>query len=244
MRTSVFAAAAASVVGASLTTAIASAPSSTGVGGEIVVVARIVDGDTILLRDGRRVRLVQIDAPEIGGGECFSRASAKALRRLLPQGGAVRLEADPRLDAVDRYGRLLRYVWRGSVNANLELVREGAAAPWFYGGVSGRYAEALMNAAVSARSRRAGLWGSCPGTVLDPTRGVATRQARSGQPVAGSAQPPGRCDPSYVGVCIPSPPPDLDCTDIAARRFTVRWDVPNPDPHHLDSDRDGVGCES
>ena len=48
------------------------------------------------------------------------------------------------------------------------------------------------------------------------------------------------CDPAYPTVCIPPPPPDLDCKDISYRRFAV---LP-PDPHRLDGDHDGVGCES
>lgn len=48
------------------------------------------------------------------------------------------------------------------------------------------------------------------------------------------------CDPSYPGVCIPPPPPDLDCGDIPYRRFQV---LP-PDPHRFDRDRNGIGCES
>lgn len=90
-------------------------------------VARVVDGDTIELTNHLRVRLVQIDTPEVGTGECFSRAAARELRAILPAGAPVTLEADPRLDRVDRYGRLLRYVIRGGRNLNLELVRRGAA---------------------------------------------------------------------------------------------------------------------
>jgi len=52
--------------------------------------------------------------------------------------------------------------------------------------------------------------------------------------------PPANCVPSYPTVCIPPPPPDLDCGDIPYRRFTV---LP-PDPHNFDRDGDGVGCES
>jgi hypothetical protein len=54
--------------------------------------------------------------------------------------------------------------------------------------------------------------------------------------------PPQNCDPSYPMVCIPPPPPDLDCGDIPYRRFQV---LP-PDPHNFDGDGDGdgVGCES
>ena len=48
------------------------------------------------------------------------------------------------------------------------------------------------------------------------------------------------CDDSYPDVCIPPAPPDLNCGDITARRFTVD----GPDPHDFDRDGDGVGCES
>jgi hypothetical protein len=65
------------------------------------------------------------------------------------------------------------------------------------------------------------------------------------------AQPPpppppqgGKCAASYPTVCIPPPPPDLDCPDIPYRNFRVRWDVLNPDPHHFDGNRNGVGCET
>jgi len=48
------------------------------------------------------------------------------------------------------------------------------------------------------------------------------------------------CDPAYPTVCIPPPPPDLDCGDIPYRRFQVL----SPDPHNFDRDADGIGCES
>ena len=47
------------------------------------------------------------------------------------------------------------------------------------------------------------------------------------------------CDPSYLSVCIASPPPFLDCDDIIFRGFKVI----GSDPHDLDGNRDGVGCE-
>ena len=51
---------------------------------------------------------------------------------------------------------------------------------------------------------------------------------------------PPNCHPSYPTVCIPPPPPDLDCGDIPFRRFPVVGD----DPHRFDGNNDGVGCES
>jgi endonuclease YncB( thermonuclease family) len=203
-------------------------------------VARVIDGDTIVLASGRHVRLVQIDTPEVGSGECFSRAAGRELRAMLPAGAAVTLAADPRLDGVDRYGRLLRYVFRGGRNLNLELVRRGAATVWFYQGARGRYATQLLAAAASARKARRGLWGACPLAVWDPLAPATTGRgslprSSAPRPIAGAV----RCDASYATVCIPSPPPDLDCRDIPYRNFPVR----PPDPHHLDGDGDGRGCE-
>jgi endonuclease YncB( thermonuclease family) len=203
------------------------------------VVASVYDGDTLSLRDGRRVRLLQIDTPELGSGECYSRAARTALVGLAPPGSRVVLETDPRLDRTDRYGRLLRYVKRNGVNVNLELARRGAAAPYFYGGDRGRYAGSLMQAAQSAKAAKRGLWKACPTTVLDPQRAVET--GRSGPPTA-TPTPSGKCDPNYAGGCVPPPPPDLDCVDIRALGIApVR--VIGSDPHRLDGDNDGIGCE-
>jgi micrococcal nuclease len=201
-------------------------------------VASVTDGDTVRLADGRRVRLLQIDTPELGTGECYSRAARKALLRLVPERSAVGLEADAGLDRVDRYGRLLRYLWRGSTNVNLALVREGAAAPYFYGGDTGRYADRLLSAAKAAKAARRGLWGACPGTILDPFRQVETRQKDVTPP--RPLVPRGGCDPSYPTVCIPPYPPDLDCSDVPHKRFKVV----GTDPHGFDGDRDGIGCET
>jgi micrococcal nuclease len=137
-------------------------------------VARVIDGDTIALADGRRVRLVQIDAPEEEDGECYADDATTALERLLPPGTPVRLEADGRLDDVDRYGRLLRYAHRESLNVNLVLVERGAAGVWFFDGERGRYADELLAAAREARAKRRGLWRACPAARLDPERPISS----------------------------------------------------------------------
>jgi endonuclease YncB( thermonuclease family) len=144
------------------------------------VVAAVYDGDTLTLRDGRRIRLVQIDAPEVGTRECYSRAARTALLNLAPPGVRVVLEADVALDKVDRYGRLLRYIRRNGSNINLQLVRRGAATPYFYRGDRGRYASRLMVAARAARAAKRGLWAACPGTRLDPDAPIATGKRRGG----------------------------------------------------------------
>jgi micrococcal nuclease len=202
------------------------------------IVTSVYDGDTLTLSDGRRVRLLQIDTPELGSQECFSRAARTALLRLVPIGSRIDLEVDPSLDRIDRYGRLLRYIHRGRTNVNLELVREGAAAPYFYNGARGRYAAALMAAARQAKGAKRGLWRACASTTLDPTRAVSTSVGRT----TLSPKSPGRCDPNYAGGCVPPYPPDVDCADIRALGIApVR--VVGSDPHRLDGDGDGWGCE-
>ena len=133
---------------------------------ETATVAYVNDGDTLRLRDGRRVRLLQIDAPE-KDADCYGRAAAAALRRRAPKGSRVRLQRDPELDARDGYGRLLRYVFVGARNLNVELVRDGAASPYFFGKRRGRYAAALLAAAREAQAARRGLWAACPRAELD-----------------------------------------------------------------------------
>ena len=173
-----------------LSAAALAVPSALARQGESGRVARVVDGDTITLTSGVRVRLLQIDTPEDGSGECYSRAAARELGRLLPLGGVVTLEGDPALDRVDRYGRLLRYVRSAGRNLNVELVRRGAATVYFYGGERGRYAGKLLAEARVARSSRRGLWGACR-TVWNPTAPATTSPRTGAAPVSGA------CDPSY-----------------------------------------------
>lgn len=137
------------------------------------VVEWVNDGDTLTLTNGARVRLVQIDAPELHT-DCYGRAALKALVRLTPKGTHVRLVADPALDARDVHGRLLRYVIAGGENVNVELVREGAASPYFFRNDRGRYAEDLLDAVDEARGAHRGYWGACPHAELNTGLGSIT----------------------------------------------------------------------
>jgi micrococcal nuclease len=153
----------------------ASASSSRGV---MYRIERVTDGDTVVLRNGQRVRLVQIDSPEkFFGLECYAREASDAAERLLPKGTRVRLLLEPTSDRIDDFDRLLRYVVRlDGVNVNLRLVAVGAAAPYFYEGQRGMYANRLEALAQRARARRLGLWGACPNTRYDPYSGIETHR--------------------------------------------------------------------
>jgi endonuclease YncB( thermonuclease family) len=86
------------------------------------LVAHVVDGDTLDLTNGARVRLVGIDTPETG--DCHSDTATRRVEKLV-LGKRVRLaESD---EDQDRYGRLLRYVDIGDVDVGLRLIREGLA---------------------------------------------------------------------------------------------------------------------
>jgi len=124
---------------------------------EPFTVASITDGDTIRVRDGGggeiAVRLIGIDSPEIG--ECFFGEAALTLAALTPVGSTIGITRD--VSEVDGFDRLLRYLWRGRMSVNEEMVRRGAA-------ISRRYppdtamAERLALAQSEAREAELGLW--------------------------------------------------------------------------------------
>jgi micrococcal nuclease len=155
-----------------------SVPATPPAAAQVATVRRVVDGDTLDVRIGSanvRVRLLQIDAPEVrSGAECWGPQASVALARLLRPGITVTLYADPALDRTDRFGRALRYVFRGTTNVNVRMVAQGDAAPYFYDGERGRYASGLERVAIAARKARLGLWGACPEAVYDPYRAVDT----------------------------------------------------------------------
>ena len=85
-------------------------------------VATIIDGNTFELNDGKSVRLIGIDAPEIG--EICSTQAAQQLSSLI-EGKTVYLEKD--VSETDSYNRLLRYVYVNGAFVNFELVYNGYA---------------------------------------------------------------------------------------------------------------------
>lgn len=130
-------------------------------------VVRVVDGDTIRVRlpDGaeERVRYIGIDTPEsVKPGtpvQCFAEAASSFNRRLV-EGHTVRLVAD--VEARDRYGRLLAYVYRrpDGLFVNAELARRGYARPLTIP-PDVRFAARFQALADAARRARRGLWAVC-----------------------------------------------------------------------------------
>ena len=186
-------------------------------------VTRVVDGDTVHVDvSGRdeKVRLIGIDTPEVG--QCDA-AKATTLARQLTQGRAVRLVGDPTQSTRDRYGRLLAYVWVDGRDLGFQELARGFARVYIYDRPFQRLA-AYRRAERAGKTRTDSIWKTC-GT-------------KAPRPLVGGGR--SGCDPSYPTVCIPPPPPDLDCADIPYKNFKVV----GADPHHFDGDRDGIGCES
>jgi len=94
-----------------------------------VAVRWVADGDTIILKDGRRVRYIGIDTPEVAHEDRRAEPmgeAAKSFNRKLVWGRRIRLEMDR--DRKDRYGRILAYVYRDDgLFINAELLRYGFA---------------------------------------------------------------------------------------------------------------------
>lgn len=116
------------------------------------------DGDTLTLQDGRKVRLLGVDTPELQQREPFA-AEARDFVRSFCEDREVWLEFDA--EPEDRYGRLLCYVYVREGNQarmlNAELLRSGLAR--FYTPGSGlRHGELLLACQREAREQRRGTW--------------------------------------------------------------------------------------
>lgn len=130
-------------------------------------VTRITDGDTIHVEIGGRdetVRLIGIDTPESVDPrtpvECFGKEASRHLAGLIPVGTLVRLVRD--VEARDRYGRLLAYVYRrhDDLFVNLQMARDGYADLLTYP-PNVAHVDAFTAAVREARDAGRGLWGSC-----------------------------------------------------------------------------------
>jgi micrococcal nuclease len=118
-------------------------------------VVRIIDGDTIEIAGGIRVRYIGIDAPEVYPREEAYGREASAANRELVGGRVVRLEKD--VSETDRYGRLLRYVHVDGILVNGEMVRRGWARSAAYPPDT-RYQRILDDLENEAREGSRGMW--------------------------------------------------------------------------------------
>ncbi|MCG8583819.1 MAG: thermonuclease family protein [Pirellulales bacterium] len=141
------------------------APSPEVLVGEEYQLERAVDGDTLLLKNRARVRLLGVDTPEVfdpsGSGKRLDEAEpwgkeASDFTKKFVAGGTVRLEFDK--ERKDKFGRFLAYVWVDDKMLNEELIRAGLAkhTPWHpYSDAKKRL---FAKAQEEAKANRRGIW--------------------------------------------------------------------------------------
>lgn len=137
-----------------------------------IIVKRVVDGDTLLLANGERVRLIGIDTPEIHESDKLNRDSKRSQQSVseikemgqrsyqftkdLVEGKVVSLEFD--VERQDRYKRLLAYVYlKDGTFVNAEIVKEGYASLMTYP-PNVKYADLFLKLHREARENKRGLW--------------------------------------------------------------------------------------
>ena len=133
-------------------------------GGVDVKVRKVVDGDTIDVTGGERVRLIGVDTPETKALDrpvgCFGEEASRFVAAVLPAGTPVRLVGD--VEQRDQYGRLLAYVYRKAdgLFVNAELLRRGLAQLLT---IPPNVAHTDEFAAIARQAREGsqGLWGAC-----------------------------------------------------------------------------------
>lgn len=126
-----------------------------------VIVTRVIDGDTIEIEGGIKVRYIGIDTPETvdprTSVQCFGKEASSKNRELV-DGKTVQLEKD--VSETDKYGRLLRYIYIGDTFVNDYLVRNGYAYASSYP-PDVKYQDLFSQAQNDAHQNNRGLWGGC-----------------------------------------------------------------------------------
>jgi len=134
---------------------------------DLVKIVKVIDGDTVdIALAGRteRVRLIGVNTPETKHPtkpiECFGPEASAYLTKLLPKGAAVRIERD--VEARDRYGRMLLYLYLGSNDLfiNLDLVARGYGTPMSIE-PNTFHRNDFVRAAAQAEAANVGLWKAC-----------------------------------------------------------------------------------
>lgn len=206
-------------------------------------VVRITDGDTIVVAYGGReykVRYIGMDTPETVDPSSpvqWMGPQATAANAALVEGKTVFLEKD--VSEVDRFDRLLRYVWLTDGTAwtlvNLELVRQGVASAKSYP-PDVRYDDLYLVAEADAQLAVLGLWGPTPAPPTQAPTPVPTIVPF----VEPDPEPAADCHPSY-DPCLPIVA-DMNCPAVRAMG-AAPVAVIGPDKYRLDGDGDGFGCE-
>ncbi|MGV0792404.1 thermonuclease family protein [Mycolicibacterium sp. XJ1819] len=206
------------------------------------VVLRVVDGDTIDIRDdnrGRlRVRILGIDTPETSKpgytvGCWGPEATQFATENMLGQ--RVALQPDPTQDRTDRYGRTLAYLVRADGwDYSVEAARAGTAKSYVYGGKPvTRYAQ-IVQAEQEAKDAGRGLWGPpCNGQTESHPRGSSSASSQPPPPVGIAGLAPPSSSNVYYENCAAARKAGVAPLRIGEPGYRIG----------MDGDGDGVACE-
>ena len=142
------------------------APETSECGPTVGKVAKVVDGDTIVLESGEKIRYLLVDTPEISNGkrECFG-LEARDFNAEYVLGQEIELTYD--VECADAYGRLLAYVDVPDGEINSLLVARGYGCVLDIPPNGEDRAGEFMAMQRAARDQKAGLWGMC-GDVCGP----------------------------------------------------------------------------
>ena len=116
------------------------------------MISKVIDGDTIELETGERVRLLGINAPEMG--QPYHEEATNTLKELI-ENKTVILESD--VEDKDRYGRFLRYIFLNNKNINVEMV-EGGYVNVYVIPPNTKYENELRKAENEAKTANRGIW--------------------------------------------------------------------------------------
>ena len=205
---------------------------------EFIKVKRVVDGDTISLENGKIVRYIGIDTPESVDPrkpvQCYAK-EASARNKELVEGQTVGLEKD--VSETDKYGRLLRYVYKNNVLINEQLVQEGYAHSSSYP-PDIKHQERFRLAEQKARENSRGLWGET--CIVTPT--VVSSTSSSSKSQTGNIQTPQSqnqqtpASGSYTCNCSKTCP-NMSCEEAQYQLTVCECSA-------RDSDKDGIACDS
>ncbi|MCX6725780.1 MAG: thermonuclease family protein [Candidatus Shapirobacteria bacterium] len=133
-------------------------PTSTPAQTQLFKVTRVIDGDTIEIENGQKVRYIGINTPEMDDKDpvklCLAKIATLENKKLV-EGKEVKLEKD--ISETDKYDRLLRYVYIGEIFVNDYLVRQGFAQISTYP-PDVKFKEQFKKAEQEAQDNNRGLW--------------------------------------------------------------------------------------
>jgi micrococcal nuclease len=224
---------------------------------EAATVARVVDGDTFELTDGRKVRLIGVNTPEsTTRTEDYGKEASQYTTSKL-EGKKIYLQKD--VSETDRYGRLLRIVWlqipTNDMNEseirtkmfNADLVLNGYAEPSTYP-PDVKYSDYFVKFAREAREKNMGLWafgeyGTTKGD-LDPKQDSNTASSSSSKNSSSNSSSNSNLNSNNnTPAASGGNEYFANCTEL---RKVYPNGVPSDHPAYqskLDRDKDNYACE-